>query len=227
MSEKLETRSEKRLHKRLARAAQERKHRLEAGQLSLESGSGKLAIIVSGKKNPKSIYASKGRDTWFFRLEAERLARERAGDHQEVVIRTGAIAGEMTADFANPEITDIILIGHGTISSIPTDSKGYFTWWDAAKAATNLKQGKIEQRMCGNFPPDIPYHVPLGTFAVSDLANVVAAPGKVIPDCNPADELFHSVYAGSSDAVGQIQALNEGHRDNTVIVGDNRQLASI
>jgi hypothetical protein len=137
-----------------------------------------------------------------------------------------AVIGDMKIDFGDREVTDIILIGHGSISAMWADNGKHFDWQTAARAASYLKQGKLEQRMCGNLPykkaeSDIPgaghieelphkYSVPLGTFAVSELANLTAATGMSIPNVNPADELFRPVFPCSKASVPeQIQAFNE------------------
>lgn len=217
-------------------AAGERQHKIDSDRLSLPSGDGLLSIIVSGQKKKRSIdtYDSKGRDPFYFRLEAERLEAERVAEHQDVVVRHRATPDVLSADLGNPEITDIILIGNGSINSILlgitrfSGKELYFNWRHAARAASTLKQGRIEQRMCGHFPFASHRNVPLGTFAVSDLANVVAAPSAVIPDHDPDDGLFQPFMDESSGPFAQIQSLNNRYADSVpVIVGDNGQLAGI
>ena len=228
MRERLESRSEKRLHKRLRRAVDQRQRQLEAGKFSAKSGEGKLSIIISSAVTPDTTYASKGREPWYFRLEAECLKEQRSSEHQEVLLRERGSADDVKTDLADPDVTDIIFVGNGTINALFLSGDKYFTWWDAARASTALKQGRVEQRMCGHFPPDVPYHVPLGTFAVSDLRNVTAATGMVIPDRDPADELFQPVFSSPEDPIGQIQDLNERFAGKPpAVIGDNRQLASI
>jgi hypothetical protein len=236
MSSSPESKSEKRLHRELERAAKERTHKIESGRLSLASGEGMLSIIVSGQKKKRQIdtYGSKGRDPYYFRLEAERLEAERAGDHQDVVIRHRATPDILSTDLGNPEITDIILLGNGTINSIVlglakfSGKEKHFSWRHAARAATSLKQGRIEQRMCGNFPFEGPNNVPLGTFAVSDLANVTAALNMIVPDRDPDDGLFRPFMDESSGPLAQIQSLNNRYAGSMpAIVGGNGQLASI
>ena len=225
MKEVAPSRSQKRLMKHLSKAAERHDRLLDEDKVSLESGLGQLAIIVSSRKNFRSVYTNPselGRETRYFVEEAERLAAERASRHQEVVVRRRAVARDMALDFANPEVTDIILIGHGSIECMWTDPKGYFTWRDAAKSAVRLKRGKIEQRMCGDFSTTAPYQVPLATFAVADFRDVLAATGKVIPDRDPADALFQPVYDGSGDVLAQIDALNERYMGNTTVADDTQ-----
>lgn len=236
MSFSPESKSERRLRTRLIVAASERIRKQESRQLSLRSGEGLLSIIVSGQKKQDRIdtYGSKGRDPFYFRWEAERLKAERAPDHQDVVVREKATPDVLSADLGNPEITDLILVGNGTINAILlgltkfSKKEKYFNWRDAARAATTLKQGRIEQRMCGNFPFESPQNIPLGTFAVSDLANVIAAPGIIAPDRDPDDALFRPFMDESSGVLGQIRALNEEYAGRPpIIVGGNGQPASI
>lgn len=219
MKEALKSRSQRKLNSQIIRAAERRECLLEAGRLSLESGLGQLVIIVSQAPSYKAITQYTPKQQWrHFMNEAERLAQERTDDHQDVLIRPKAVIGDMKLDFANPEVTDLILIGHGSIDSLWVDgSNKYFSWHQAAKTTTDLKQGKIEQRMCGNFP--LGYNVALGTFAVSRLTNVIAAPGTIVPDFNPSDELFQPVYGSDElDPTEQIAALNSAYAGKQPVV---------
>lgn len=228
MIERLESREAKRLRRQATRSALAREVKLQTRQLSLPSDQGRLVIAVSRVRGSHDLYGSNGRDRHYFLLEAERLKEERASDHQEVVVRERATTAQMKADFGDPEVSDIILVGNGTINALALDGGQYFDWWAAAKATVSLKQGRVEQRMCGNFPSEKPYHVPLGTFAVSDLRHVTAATGRVIPDLDPFDELFEPVFASPDDPLGQIQALNEQYAGRPpVFIGGNVQPASI
>ena len=175
----------------------------------MPSGLGKLAIIVSRVPDHNSTLTPREQHQAFLE-EAERLKQERAEQHQDVVIRRIAVASDMKFDFGDPEVTDIILIGHGSISAMWTDGGRNFDWRMAARSARSLKQGKVEQRMCGNLPTkkftnglggvieELPhrYSVPLGTFAVSNLSNVTAAIGMKIPEVHPSDDLFQPVFSG-------------------------------
>lgn len=220
---KIQSRSEKRTRRGIEIASKRRRSLLESDKLSLPSGAGRLAIIVSrapvfgsSRFPPKEQHRA-------FLLEAEAIRQERLPLHQEVVVRPSADLANMKRDFADPEVTDIILVGHGCINAMWAEEKKSFDWEVASKATAYLKQGKIEQRMCGNLPSskfelsggqiieELPhkYSVPVGTFAVSKLTNVIAAAGIVVPDVNPQAKLFAPVFNADGDAVEQIAAFNE------------------
>jgi hypothetical protein len=225
-----ESRHNKRLVKQIEKASERRERLLQRGKLSLPSGQGILSIVVSRVPSHRSKLSPRDQHKAFLE-EAYKLQQERLPDHQNVITRRIAAIGDMRLDFGDPEITDIIMIGHGSISNLWTEGGTHFDWRLAAKAASSLKQGKIEQRMCGNFPkkggktdgqpmPEaVPrYSVPLGTFAVSVFTNLTAAVAKAIPDTHPGDHHFQPVYAESGDILGQILALNEQYAGKPPIV---------
>lgn len=218
-----EPRSHRRLVSAIERQAVAREKKLAAGKLSLPSGEGILAIIVSNQPDSNSPTPD-DRQRQAFHNEAERLQEQRRTAHQEVVIRRRAVARDIKFDLTDPEITDVIMIGHGSIGCLWTEKNGRLDWHMVAKATSALKQGKIEQRMCGGFRKQRAeygatreeriyqnYSVPLGTFAVSNLGNLLAAPNVIVPDVNPPDALFKPVFADEQDVVAQIAALNEQH----------------
>lgn len=230
MSVIYEGRSHKRLLKDIQKASEKREHLLETGKTSLPSGLGKLAIIVSrapdyhSKLSPKEQYAA-------FLEEAERLQQERSKDHQQVTLSPMAVISDIKVNFGDYDVTDIMLIGHGSIGCIWAEDGRYFDWRDAARAASFLKQGRIEQRMCGNLPSkkgkvgdieveELPhkYSVALGTFAVTNLENVVAAVGRKVPDVNPSDELFQPVYLNhGTTAPEAISTLNQVYGEQPTV----------
>lgn len=210
MKELLESRSHRRVHKDVAKAAHKQEELLDKGKLSLASGMGKLSIIVSGAPDFKSSVKPQDQRKYFLE-EAERLRDERLPEHQRVTIRQRAIPSDIKFELIDDEVTDMIFIGHGSIGVIWTDGgAGKFDWRNVAKTTKHLKQGKIEQRMCGNFPLD--YNVPLGTFAVKSLGNVSAAPNVIVPDIHPNDNLFVPIYNDTDKVINQIDRLNNQYR---------------
>lgn len=214
-------RSHNRLLKDIKKASDRREKQLQDGRLSLPSGAGMLAIIASNAPDFRSKLSPEQQMKAFME-EAEMLQAERTFQHQQVKIRRRAVVQDLRLDFADPEVTDIILTGHGSISALWAAGGKNFDWRIVSKATSYLKQGRIEQRMCGNFPSEkiqidgetketLPhkYSVPLGTFAVSRLSNVIAAPGMHIPDEYPPSDLFRPVFNDEVGAPEQIQALNE------------------
>lgn len=207
MKEIVDSRSLKRTHKRIAKAAARRDDLLEKGKLSLPSGQGILSIIVSGDADHKTNLSPAAQHKHFME-EAERLRAERQSQHQHVNIQPRAVALDIGFDLADKEVTDIIMIGHGSIGALWLDGgKGKLDWEKVVKKTAFLKRGKFEQRMCGNFPLD--YNVPLGTFAVESLSSVIASPNIIVPNIHPDDSLFIPIYNDVDGLRQQIGALND------------------
>ena len=82
-----------------------------------------------------------------------------------------------------------------------------FNWADVSLASRHLKTGKFIQITCGGFRQD-GLSVPLGTFAVSQLSSVEAAPGYYLSGENPEEELIRPVYDAGVDLRAQIDVLN-------------------
>lgn len=88
---------------------------------------------------------------------------------------------------ANSDVANIVIIGHGTFSSVFTDEGDSIEWTDVSRMATHLKTGYIEQRFCGKYR----FHlsVPFGLFAARSARNILAAKGKrFCPETHPQHE---------------------------------------
>lgn len=219
----IETEGQQRFHALIEQTASERAALLDRDdpQVSLPSDLGKLAIVVSGA--PGSVKLGYDKEEHEYLIDvAEGLAEEKASLHGGVEVRHRANLDELKAFFRDPEVSDITLIGHGSISRLWLDSGAKdFHWLDAARAATRLKAGTVEQRTCGHF--GCVYTVPLGTFAVTQLSNVKAALGQIIPREGAADEsLFTPVLNDSDDVLKQIDELNSKYMG--MVVGDQGEL---
>lgn len=77
---------------------------------------------------------------------------------------------------ANRDVANIVVIGHGTFSSVFTDEGGSIDWLEVSSMATHLKRGYVEQRFCGKYRFRL--SVPFGLFAIDSARNVLAAKGK-------------------------------------------------
>ncbi len=218
-----EGRSYQRTLKDIQKASRKRDKLLDAGKISLPSGAGKLAIIVSRVPDHSSKLTPREQHRAFLE-EADTLLQARREDHQQIDIKRIAVVDDMKLVFGDPEVTDVALIGHGSLGCLWADGGRYFDWQAAAKAASYLKQGQIEQRMCGNLPSKIgkageikaeelphKYTVALGTFAVTNLSNVLAAAGREVPEVDPPDDLFQPVYSGEGTVAENIEALNQAY----------------
>jgi hypothetical protein len=195
---------------------------LHNGALSLPSGQGKLAIIasmhLSGYPTPSEAEQKRA-----FIEEADKLEEERRGQHQTVVKKPRCRLADLKEVLADDEVTDIILIGNGWLDRIYRDSGEHFDWRQVSQQTRKLKQGKFEQRMCGTFLPhrgnrvassdyvELPHKltVPLGTFAVSRLEHVIAAPNIILPTFDPPEEHFVPVFDGIGSPLEEINKLND------------------
>ncbi len=87
----------------------------------------------------------------------------------------------------NPDVSGVIVIGHGDLSSIYDDNGDKIDWRDIAKWTTHLKRGHFVQRTCGNTLRDL--SVPLGTFALANHRRLFAPVGvSFCPEDYPEEE---------------------------------------
>ncbi len=200
----------RRFHNHIDRHVDERAKKLRQGKLSeATGGEGKLAIIVSTAAKDRGGLSSDEQRLAFLD-EADRLADERRDDHKDVSVLK--VFGRRAVDMVlrDRRVSDIVLIGHGTIGSIVLPEKGgfgssYYDWLEATKQVDHLKQGTIEQRMCGNFP--LFSSIPFGTFLVSDQRRVVAALNRAVPDRDPNPDMFQPVFTQANVSAETIRSL--------------------
>lgn len=141
--------------------------------LSVPVELGKTAIISSFFTDEPPDTETGMTELAAFRGEARELAARihRVGGRVELAI--DASRDDITSLIQNPEITNMYVIGNGSLSTLMLDQKDYYDWSNVADATTHLKQGTFVQRQCGGLTRFI--NVPLGLFAVSDPRNVHAA----------------------------------------------------
>lgn len=198
------SRSAKRFEKELTKAVTKREQFLEKGKLSLPRGLGKIAIVVSNHPNE---FSSADADTQIgaFLAEADEIKSNYEADNKTVELHRKASAGILQQVLTDPEVTDITLIGHGSIGDFWI-GQGHFGWSDFSAASNHLKQGNIIQRVCGHYP--LKTSIATGTFSVADQRNIVAPHGKTIEDINPDESLFVPVYAMANNSVEDLLAIN-------------------
>lgn len=208
--------------RRLKSANEKREKLATRGEFSLPSEMGRLAIVVSDRPN----YMSAGnasrqfgisyedyirQEIESFEKEAERIKNDR-GANYESVIRLYATDENLGYVFRNRTISDVVVIGHGSINSIwSRGAERYYDWVQASNASNHLKLGVIEQRMCGGFPMSDGRNAPLGSFVVRTLSNVWAAVGVDVPDSDPGEGLFQPVFNDDNALISQIHSLNKQH----------------
>lgn len=194
----------RRFNLRLKGAVVEYERKRLAAQVSLPSRIGKLVIVVSNQTFGRSEYPENVQRE-AFHAEAEQIADLKTGYYGGVEIRRKANAPDIAADLGDKEVSDMIMIGHGAIDGLWLDTGGTLRWRAVAKHARFLKQGRIEQRMCGHFNGFDA--VPLGTFALLDQRKLVASVGEELDDVCPDESLFQPVYEKSHNTVEDIKGL--------------------
>lgn len=225
-----ESHSIRRFENDFQKALQRREHLLTESRFSVVSGTGELAIIMSLRPDhrliPRTIKET-GAD-WdeciamqqdAVREQAQRIESERGAKHQD--IRTYRATGD-SFDWVlgknSRHISDIVLIGHGSINGVwSEDRKRNYGWRDASKAARYLLDGVVEQRSCGHFPLKPGTNVPFGTFVVRHFSNVLAATGKFLPDIDTLDGIFQPIFDDSERIDDQIAKLNREYAHQAVI----------
>lgn len=159
----------------------------EAEAYSLPADVGKIAILCSystnGEVNPDhpiARYVSPD-DPVTFRAEALALADGFQGEGRAVEVILEAEATDIRMVLQEPSFSDVVVIGHGNLSSVMVDNIEdpdrlfHYDWASVAKDADHLKLGKFVQRTCAK--PKRRLSVPLGLFAVSEHRNVLAPVG--------------------------------------------------
>lgn len=223
------TRSEKRFTRDLNQLNETRNRLIDEGRFSLEQGLGRLVIIVSTDPDYNFIrdWAAEGKkythrdvDDYVsyqkraFIEEGEKLteAYRRNKTHQEVNLKTAAYSKDIELDIQDPEVTDMILIGHGSIGCFRLNGGGNLDWKDLANMNRrrllnkgHLKQGNFIQRTCGTFSK---LTVPLGASVALDLTLVIAPAGETVADVHPDEQLFKPVFSSNENFIDQVIDLN-------------------
>lgn len=151
---------------------------------SYPADAGTIAILCPyldgglGSRDELDSFEMFEREAWAL---ADRVSAE--GRKPDVGIR--AEPADFQRVFMDPAISDVIVIGHGGLSSVEVpnpDGGDRLDWKDLAKAADHLKTGSFTQRICGRTPRE--FNAPLGLMVVNNHRNVLAAVGRRI---NPVD----------------------------------------
>ena len=86
------------------------------------------------------------------------------------------------------DISDVIVIGNGTFSTVRCDDgEKLLSWRELSNATDHLKRGELTQRTCGVFRHNL--NVPLGSMVVSNHRNLVSPFGDAFcPEIDQSDE---------------------------------------
>jgi|GEM_PF-1720321 len=187
---------------------------LQAQKLSVEPRLGQLAILVSSWTRddiPMSPEAQRGAMEEAAEYLAERAQQEgvydaqQEGVYDDIDIRHHATKATLLDAIEDDEVAGITLVGHGNISTFHTADASSLKWFTAAAHTDHLKQGGIEQRMCGRVYKG---EAALGTFLVADQRNILAAAGTNVGDLVDDEEFFVPVYQKPQNTPDEIQAQN-------------------
>jgi hypothetical protein len=144
---------------------------------------GRTAILCSFYDNvyrgdPEKAKLRAHRDIKLFRKEALKIADLTIEEGGEVEVVLDAQVEDFEDTFKNPLISDVIVIGHGDLSTLwirNPDDEDRYDWQYVSEQSDHLKTGTFTQRQCGLYNRDLA--VPLGTFAMADHRSVIATPG--------------------------------------------------
>lgn len=91
---------------------------------------------------------------------------------------------------SNRALTDLVFIGHGHLAQLDFDEQK-MNWWHIARSLDHLKQGFVIQRHCGVRWNKM--NIALGTFAVSNMMQVIAPVGEVFQPLSLKDDNTNSL----------------------------------
>ncbi len=205
--------------RRLEQADQKRDQLFEAKKFSDASGEGGLVIHVADFADLKNDQFTDAEQTIHFAEEAENVKKEREFDHQWVLIRQGIDLAMLRDDLTDPKVTDLMIIGPGSASEVSTSDGISIDYLWMAENMNHLKQGQIEQRMFGSYPEPNTLSLPLGAFAVNNVANLDVVRGQepsyakdtpryIFPRFSPDRDLLSQAY--EHDATIPVLSLIDG-----------------
>ena len=193
----------------LERYHQQRSDFLARGKVSVPSAEGTHSVLVSTRPDWGSKYSPDEQMQIFIEegeMVQERL--QRTGQYGEVVLRRAINDIELGMAIRDPEVSDLTLIGHGSISDIWVNPDHTYDWQDVARASRHLKLGTVTQRTCGNA---YKRRVPWATFLMKDMRNYYAALGRRVPEKDPDDDLFMPVFTEETVSVEGVVRLMQAH----------------
>lgn len=155
----------------------------EDGSYSVPPELGRTAILCSFYDNVYEGDREKAknrarRDIKLFRKEALKIADLTIEEGGDVEVVLNARVSDFEDILREPYVSDVIVIGHGDLSSLwisNPDNGDNYDWRYVSNDADHLKTGSFTQRHCGIFNRKL--SVPLGAFAVADQRSVIAPVG--------------------------------------------------
>jgi hypothetical protein len=144
----------------------------EAQKYSIPSDDGCVAILWSD-------YVLNDDERVAFEEDAYLVSGDFAGLGIESQIFPAYTLNDASKVLQHPEMTHIITIGNGNLSTSYAHDGGRFDWQFVSRYSSHLKTGRFVQRHCGQ--PIRELSVPLGTFAMARHSDVYAAYGRPLP----------------------------------------------
>lgn len=189
---------------------------------------GALAILVSNRGNDGTYSAN---DFSHFMSGAEAYQQNYTGQYQEIRIipeLTTKSIREALRDRANAAVA---VASHGFIDGVITSDNGeLYTWEDVAEDTTHLK-AEFFQITCGYYRPTQEICVPVGTFAVSKLSGVHAAPGVILPvglkDASKVTKVVRPILTDDEDLAEQLARLHQKHYRTRIMVDENGEVTRV
>jgi hypothetical protein len=159
--------------------------RKAAGDFSVPQDMGTVAILCPYVERPGREELDRFPALQKEALEIADLLQNR---DTEVTVGLGAQSADFKAALCDPTISDMVLIGHGCLSSVEVDNPATeyrLDWLDLAKMSDHLKTGRFVQRICGGLPRS--FNAPLGLMVMRTHNRVEAPVGKQIMPTDLSD----------------------------------------
>lgn len=159
--------------KRFKRAVEKREAFVAAGDYSVPPEIGRTAIVTSFFTDEPLDTERGVTELESFRNEAHALADRVVAKGGIPELAIDATRGDIDQLIKDPAVSDMYVIGNGSLSNLILDERDYYDWINASDATDHLKLGSFIQRQCGGLTRAT--NVPLGLFVVSHPVNLHAA----------------------------------------------------
>lgn len=154
------------------------RNNFDSGNFSVPREHGAVAVLVPYVEH-KNIDRDQDEQLPSLEREAFDVADMVTEQGRKAQVAINAKSADFETVLSETSISDIVLIGHGCLSSVEVDNpnkENRLDWEDLSKMATHLKTGRFIQRVCSTLPRDL--NVPLGLMVVNDHRNVRALVGQ-------------------------------------------------
>ena len=193
---------------RLSKASKEWRQRFDNKQFGAPPEEYFLGIVAASRQVPKEAQSN---CEYEFTLEAEQILERVRSQGRQADICIAESKDAVASFVGNRAITDLVFIGHGHLTKLRLGDDSHLTWFNLFKYLDHLKQGHVNQRVCGGAYDDV--SVALGTFAVSDMRNVFAPVNRGFEptslDDREANDSIFQVYNYADLSEQELLAFSE------------------